>query len=65
MRSLRFVRPTSFIRGIPQRELWPQLQRLGLPLYQYTAREVTSGWHYIAYAQECTLAYSTLFAEII
>ena len=46
-------------------ELWPQLQRHRLPLYQYTAREVTSGWQYVAYAQECTLAYSKLFAEII
>jgi hypothetical protein len=46
-------------------ELWAQAQALGLPRYQYTAREVTSGWHYVAYAQECTLAYSKLFAEII
>jgi len=46
-------------------ELWPQAQRHHLPLYQYTAREVTSGWQYIAYAQECTAAYSKLFAEII
>lgn len=46
-------------------ELWPQLQRHHLPLYQYTAREVTSGWQYVAYAQECTLAYSKLFAQII
>jgi hypothetical protein len=46
-------------------ELWPQLQRHRLPLYQYTAREVTSGWQYVAYAQECTLAYSKLFAQII
>jgi transposase len=46
-------------------ELWPQMQRHGLPLYQYTAREVTSGWQDVAYAQECTLAYSKLFAEII
>jgi hypothetical protein len=46
-------------------ELWAQAQDLGLPRYQYTAREVTSGWHYMAYAQECTLAYSKLFAEII
>ena len=46
-------------------ELWAQAQVLGLPRYQYTAREVTSGWHYLAYAQECTLAYSKLFAEVI
>ena len=46
-------------------ELWAQAQALGLPRYQYTAREVTSGWHYLAFAQECTLAYSKLFAEVI
>ena len=46
-------------------ELWPQLQRHHLPLYQYTAREVTSGWQYVAFAQECTLAYAKLFAQII
>lgn len=46
-------------------ELWAQAQVLGLPRYQYTAREVTSGWHYLSFAQECTLAYSKLFAEII
>jgi len=46
-------------------ELWPQLQRCQLPLVQYTAREVVSGWQFIAYAQERTLAYSQLFAQII
>ena len=46
-------------------ELWAQAQLHGLPRYQYTAREVTSGWHYMAFAQECTLAYSKLFAEVI
>ena len=46
-------------------ELWAQAQVLGLPRYQYTAREVTSGWHYLSFAQECTLAYSKLFAELI
>lgn len=46
-------------------ELWAQAWALGLPRYQYTAREVTSGWHYVSYAQECTLAYSKLFAEVV
>jgi transposase len=46
-------------------ELWAQARALGLPRYQYTAREVTSGWHYVSFAQECTLAYSKLFAEVI
>lgn len=46
-------------------ELWAQARALGLPRYQYTAREVVSGWHYVAYAQECTLAYAKLFAEVV
>jgi len=46
-------------------ELWAQARALGPPRYQYTAREVVSGWHYVAYAQECTLAYAKLFAEVI
>jgi transposase len=46
-------------------ELWAQAQALGLPRYQYTARGVTSGRHYPACAQECTLAYSKLFAEVV
>jgi transposase len=46
-------------------ELWAQARALGLPRYQYTAREVVSGWHYLAYAQECALAYSKLFAEVV
>jgi hypothetical protein len=41
------------------------VQRSHLPLHQYTAREVTSGWQYVADAQECTVAYSKLFVEII
>jgi hypothetical protein len=36
-----------------------------LSQYQYTAREVVSGLQFIAYAQECSLTYANLFAEII
>lgn len=54
---------TKDLKDIP--ELWPQIQRYQLPLVQYTAREVVSGWQFIAYAQERTLAYSQLFAHII
>ena len=32
-------------------ELWAQAKVLGLPRYQYTAREVVSGWHYMAFAR--------------
>ncbi|MCP4371801.1 MAG: helix-turn-helix domain-containing protein, partial [Deltaproteobacteria bacterium] len=39
-------------------ELWPQIQDNGLPKVQYTAREVVSGLHYVAYADERSLTYS-------
>src|SRR5918912_4121765 len=45
---------TKDLKDIP--ELWPQLKLHGLPLVQYTAREVVSGWQYVAYAQERCLA---------
>lgn len=54
---------TKDLKDIP--ELWPQIKLHRLPLIQYTAREVVSGWQFVAYAQERCLAYSRLFAEII
>ena len=46
-------------------ELWPQIQDNGLPKVQYTAREVVSGLHYVAYADERSLTYSSLFVDIL
>ncbi|MDZ7364213.1 MAG: hypothetical protein ONB46_26400 [candidate division KSB1 bacterium] len=46
-------------------ELWPQLQRLGLPKVQYTAREVVSGLQFIGFAEERSLIYAELFAARI
>ena len=54
---------TKDLDDIPQ--MWPQIRRLGLPLVQYTAREVVSGLHFLAYAQERSLACSTLFAQLL
>ena len=54
---------TKDLDDIP--ELWPQIKALGLPLIQYTAREVTSGMMFIAYAQERALIYADLFAKRI
>ena len=54
---------TKDLDDIP--ELWPQIKDLKLPLVQYTAREVVSGMQYIAYAQERSLIYATLFAKRI
>lgn len=46
-------------------ELYTQLKLLRLPLVQYTAREVVSGLQFIAYAQERSLVFASLFAELI
>jgi transposase len=46
-------------------ELWPQIRQYRLPKVQYTAREVVSGLQFLAYAEERSLAYATLFAEIL
>lgn len=56
---LRRWQPGS-LRGLTDRSRAPHH-----PRHQYTAREVVSGWQYPAYAQERTLAYSKLFAQII
>jgi transposase len=52
---------TKDLDDIP--ELWPQIKALGLPKVQYTAREVTSGMMFIAYANERSLIYADLFAK--
>ena len=52
---------TKALSDIP--EYWPAMMRLGLPRFQYTAREVVSGLTFIAYGQECCLTYAALFAD--
>ncbi len=54
---------TKDLDDIP--ELWPQIRLHGLPLVQYTAREVTSGLQFLAYSQERSLACANLFAELL
>lgn len=44
---------------------WPQMMKLGLPRYQYTAREVVSGITFTGYADELSKTYSCLLAERI
>jgi len=41
---------------------WPQMQARGLPLIQYTAREVRSGLQFLAFAQRRSAGASALFA---
>ena len=54
---------TKDLDDIP--ELYPQIRRLHLPLVQYTARDVTSGLMFIAYAQERSINCATLFAQML
>jgi transposase len=42
---------------------WPQAQQLGLPVVQYTAREVRSGLLYWAFAEKRSAAASAVFAS--
>lgn len=44
---------------------WPQMQARGLPLIQYTAREVRSGLQFLSYASQRSAQASTLFAQRI
>jgi len=44
---------------------WPQMKARGLPVVQYTAREVRSGLQFLAYASRRSAAASALFAQRI
>lgn len=44
-------------------EYWFAMTRFGLPRCQYTARDVVSGLTFLAYAQERSITYATLFAD--
>ena len=46
-------------------EYWPQMMNKGLPKFQYSARDVTSGMTYLGFADERSLTYATLFAKYL
>ena len=54
---------TKDLKDIPH--YWPRMKSLGLPKYQFTAREVRSGLQFLGYAKEKTAFNSCLFARII
>src|SRR5713226_3759693 len=54
---------TKDLDDIPH--FWPQAQALGLPLVQYTARDVRSGLLFLAFAQRRSAAASEVFAARI
>lgn len=54
---------TKDLSDIP--EYWFHLKSRGLPRYQYTARDVTTGLLFLAFADELSLSYADLFAQRI
>ena len=54
---------TKDLQDLP--EYLAQAKRLGLPLHQYTARDVSCGVLFLGYAQELSLTYAELFARRI
>ena len=54
---------TKYLTDIP--EYYPQMMARGLPRFQYTARDVTSGLLFLGFAQELSLTNTTLFAEYL
>jgi transposase-like protein len=57
------VEDTKDLTDIP--EYWISMKTKGLPKWQYTARDVTSGLLYMAFAQERSLTFATLFARYL
>jgi hypothetical protein len=54
---------TKHLRDIPH--YWPQMKALGLPKYQFTAREVRSGLMFLGFSQENTAEKACLFVRQI
>ena len=54
---------TKYLNDIP--EYYSQMMARGLPRFQYTARDVTSGMLFLGFAQELSLTNATLFADYL
>ena len=59
----RLQADTKPLYDIP--EYWPQMRALGLPLQQYTVRDVKTGALFIDYADELSTTYATLATQRI
>jgi len=46
-------------------QYWPYMKRLGLPRYEYTLRELSTGATFYAYANENNSTYASLFAKYV
>ena len=54
---------TKDLSDIPH--YWPQMKKLNLPRYQFTAREVRSGLMFLGFANEKSASNACLFAQIL
>jgi transposase len=54
---------TKELKDIPH--YWPQMKSLGLPKYQFTAREIRSGLQFLGFAKEKSAYNCCLFAQIL
>jgi transposase len=54
----RFQRAVKYLTNIPF--YWPQMQRNGLPRFQYPLRELSCGAQFLAYSNELSKTYATL-----
>jgi len=52
---------TMYLTDLPH--YWSQMNRLKLPRFQYTAREVVTGITYVGYADELSKTYACLMAD--
>ena len=57
----RFQMDVKYLTDLPF--YWPQMQRNGLPRFQYTIRELSCGAQFMAYSNELSKTYSTLGVE--
>ncbi|MDP8235667.1 MAG: hypothetical protein P9M08_04730 [Candidatus Erginobacter occultus] len=54
----RFQIDTKYLNDIPN--YWPFMQFMGLPRFQYTIRELSTGAQFLTYADEISVTYSIL-----
>ena len=54
----RFQMDVKYLTDIPF--YWPQMQKNGLPRFQYTIRELSCGAQFLAYSNELSKTYATL-----
>lgn len=46
-------------------QYWPLMKRLGLPRYEYTLRELSTGAGFMGYANHCNVTYASKFMEYV